>query len=419
MRMWERSLNSIETRPISGTEGQVAANSSMFWSPDNQSIGFYADGAVKRISRDGGAPQVVCRVPNIAVGGTVALCGDIVVGTPSGLLRCRADGGAPSPLTDTSGLSGPTVDFFPTFLQDGQHLLFLRISRADPSSNGLHIADSNLTPAQQTVSRVVETGFGGEFVSGPGNRGTILFVRNGGLWAVPFLADRLAVAGEAVEIYSSVGTFRDSAFFRANQNTLVYRGAFPDYQLTWHSRSGDTLGVAGEPGQYLGLALSPDETMAAVARENRLNRFDQDLWLVDLRRNTTIRFTTDALLESIPAWSSDGQSLVYAGGQNGTSPVRGGCDGGTSRGAAPAIARPETTVPNAQLRPRSARAGTVDLLTVTDGHQNDATFRCLVVTAAGSREGHAADSGRARPNTCDGVAKGRLARVCFQRDRRQ
>ena len=106
MRMWERSLNSIEMRPISGTEGQVSANSSIFWSPDNQTIGFYADGAVKKISRDGGVPQVVCRVPSLAIGGTWNDRGDIVVGTPAGLLRCPADGSTPSPLTDTSGNNG-------------------------------------------------------------------------------------------------------------------------------------------------------------------------------------------------------------------------------------------------------------------------------------------------------------------------
>ena len=90
-RMWERSLNSIEMRPISGTEGQISANSSVFWSPDNQTIGFYADGAVKKISRAGGVPQVVCRVPSLAIGGTWNDRGDIVVGTPVGLLRCPAE----------------------------------------------------------------------------------------------------------------------------------------------------------------------------------------------------------------------------------------------------------------------------------------------------------------------------------------
>ena len=190
MRMWERSLNSIEMRPISGTEGQISANSSVFWSPDNQTIGFYADGAVKKISRAGGVPQVVCRVPSLAIGGTWNDRGDIVVGTPVGLLRCPADGSTPSPLTDTSGNNGTTIDFFPTFLPDGRHLLFLRISRADPSGNGLYMADLNLAPPQQAASRVLETGFGGEYVPGPGNRGSILFARSGGVWAVPFLADR-------------------------------------------------------------------------------------------------------------------------------------------------------------------------------------------------------------------------------------
>ena len=332
LRMWERSLNSIETRPISGTEGQVAANSSIYWSPDNQTIGFYADGAVKKISRDGGAPQVVCRVPSVAIGGTWNDRGDIVVGTPSGLLRCPAEGGTPSPLTDTSASNGATVDFFPTFLPDGQHLLFLRVSRADASRNGLYVADLAVTPAQQTSSRVLETGFGAEYVPGPGDRGTILFARSGGIWAIPFLADRLAIAGEAIEITPSVGTFRDSASFQANQRTLVYRAAVPDYQLTWRSRNGDTLGVAGEPGQYLGMALSPDETMAAVARENRLNRSDLDLWLVDLRRNITTRFTTDSMPESIPTWSADSQSLIYGVGRvghDGLSIVRKRLDGGT------------------------------------------------------------------------------------------
>ena len=46
-RMWERSLESLEIKPISGTEGEVAANSTMFWSPDGQSIGFFQGGSTQ------------------------------------------------------------------------------------------------------------------------------------------------------------------------------------------------------------------------------------------------------------------------------------------------------------------------------------------------------------------------------------
>ncbi len=330
LRMWERSFDAIETRPIAGTEGEVAGNSSIFWAPDSETIGFYANGSVKKIGRSGGVPQVVCNVPGIAVGGAWNERGDVVVGSPAGLMRCAADGGTPLPLTSVRETSSPTVHFFPTFLPNGQHLLYLQVSRSDPSANGLYVADLNLAPAQQNPTRVLDTGFGAEYVAGAGNAGKIVFVRSGALWAVPFLSDRMVVNGAAVQIAESIGTFRDSAFFRANASTLIYRSAVPDYRLTLRSRSGDGLGVAGAPGQFLGVALSPDETRVAVSRENRLNRSEQDLWLIDLRRDTTTRFTADAMPESIPTWSASGDALIYAAGHDAASILRKRLDGGAS-----------------------------------------------------------------------------------------
>jgi Tol biopolymer transport system component len=328
LRMWERAFDALETHSISGTEGELAANSSLFWSPDSQSIGYYADGAVKKIDRDGGAPQLICRVPTIAVGAAWNEQGDVVLGSPTGLLRCPSSGGPPVPLTTVAAADlGTVVHFFPTFLPGARRVLYLQISRVDASRNGLFVADLDLAPGQQSSRRLLETGFSAKYVPGLDRGGRIVFVRDGGLWAVPFDADTLALKGPAVELASSINIFRDSGHFDVNAKTLIYRHGGPGYQMTWLGRTGATLGLVGDPGQYVGLALAPDESRAVVVRENRLNRSDQDLWLIDLRRNTTTRFTADPLPEAMPAWSPAGDALIYALGHDPAAIIRKRLDG--------------------------------------------------------------------------------------------
>src|SRR5688572_28634246 len=320
-RMWERSLDSLEIRPISGSEGEVAANSTLFWSPDGTSIGFYSDGAVKRIARDGGVAEIVCKVSGVAVGGTWSPAGDIVVGnTGGGLVRCPAGGGQATAVTN-GGTSGDAsaargLHLFPLFLRDGQRLLYFRVSRSDPSGNGLYIADLRQPPDRQSQTRILETGFSPRYTVTDSGDERILFVRNRGVWSVGFNSDRLTIEGEPVQVAASVYIFRDGAAFDANGRVLVYRGGAPDYQLVWRNRSGDELATIGEPGSFVGVALSPDATRIALTRENKLNRSDQDLWIVDAARNTTARFTSDPLPESAPAWSADGTSVVFAAGHD-------------------------------------------------------------------------------------------------------
>jgi Tol biopolymer transport system component len=315
-RMWERSLDSLEAKPIGGTEGEPDPSTTLFWSPDSRFIGFYANGAVRRIDRSGGQVQIICRVPSIAVGGTWNQRDEIVVGNVAGgLLRCPAGGGDPVLVAEPAETgSARTGDFFPVFLPDGRRLLYLRISRTDPSIVGLYLADLDRPATAQSKTRLIETGFGARFARTADGHGHILFVRNRGVWAVPFDTRQLVTTGEPVMIVESVGTFRDGAFFDTNGSVLVHRGGTPDFRLAWRDRRGADLGAVGEPGQYTAVALSADGQRAAVTRDNKVNRGDNDLWLVDLQRNTTTPFTSDAFGESVPAWTPDSRSLVYATG---------------------------------------------------------------------------------------------------------
>src|SRR6185295_5498966 len=57
--LWLRALGSFEARPLMATDGGLQP----FWSPDSRSIGFFANGKLKRIDVSGGVPQIVCDAP--------------------------------------------------------------------------------------------------------------------------------------------------------------------------------------------------------------------------------------------------------------------------------------------------------------------------------------------------------------------
>ena len=59
-QLYLRSLDDFVDRPIPGTEGAVA---SVFFSPDGKSIGFFAEGKLKKTSLAGGSPITLCDAP--------------------------------------------------------------------------------------------------------------------------------------------------------------------------------------------------------------------------------------------------------------------------------------------------------------------------------------------------------------------
>src|SRR5206468_332518 len=58
-RLWVRPFDQAAPRSLTGTEGA----SLPFWAPDGRSIGFFADGKLKRIGVSGGSPQILADAP--------------------------------------------------------------------------------------------------------------------------------------------------------------------------------------------------------------------------------------------------------------------------------------------------------------------------------------------------------------------
>ena len=121
-KLWVRPLASLTSQPLPGTEGARAP----FWSPDSQSLGFFAGAKLKKVAVSGGSPVEVCDAIGVG-GGTWNGENIIVFGSGVGPLQKVSFSGGPSTPVATMG-KDETGHWSPWFLPDGQHFLYLSVS---------------------------------------------------------------------------------------------------------------------------------------------------------------------------------------------------------------------------------------------------------------------------------------------------
>jgi serine/threonine protein kinase len=116
-----RPMDKNEPRQLAGTQGALAP----FWSPDGKSLGFFADGKLKRIAVAGGPARVISVAEGPFPGGTWNKH-DVIVFSAEGsgpLYRVDAAGGKPQALTKLS--PEEEAHRWPAFLPDDEHIIFL------------------------------------------------------------------------------------------------------------------------------------------------------------------------------------------------------------------------------------------------------------------------------------------------------
>ena len=141
-QLYLRAMDSLEARPIPGTEGAL----NPFFSPDGQWIGFFAGGALKKVSTSGGGTLTLAEATNPC--GAAWGPNDTIVFAPSvgrGLFEVSAAGGAPQELTRLK--EGEGSHRWPQFLPDGKTLLFTVTSGANIDE----IAAQRLDTGEQRV----------------------------------------------------------------------------------------------------------------------------------------------------------------------------------------------------------------------------------------------------------------------------
>ena len=302
--LWVRPLATLAARALPGTEGAAMP----FWSPDGRYIGFFAAGKLKKVQTTGGAPMELCDATN-GTGGTWNR-NNVIVFTPSPaspLHKVDAAGGMSTPVTTLD--KGETAHRWPSFLPDGQHVLYLALRGTARELRVALLGSTDTTSLGPTESL-------GLYASGH-----LLFTRGGTLMAQPFDPATRQRSGDAFPVAEQVpmGNSGRAVFSVSVTGVLAYYRSAADVmsQLKWSDRTGKTLGVVGDFSAYFNLSLSPDERRIAVSMATA-NPRNRDVWLIDLARaGTASRLTFDPAVDADPIWSPDGLQILFNSNRTG------------------------------------------------------------------------------------------------------
>ena len=312
-RIWVRAMDSVDARALPGAE-TGSDNGLVIWSPDSRFIAFGGGGKLKKIALSGGLAQTLCDLRGAMMEGSWSRGGVIVLGSlTGGLMRVSEVGGALTPLTALDKSRDETYHMIPSFLPDGRHFLYLRVSKTAPEKNGIYAGSLDAKPEEQDSRQLLATTIGAAYAPSPGpgsESGQLLFMREGKLMAQPFNPQRLELTGVPAPVAERVNTYIDLGLFSTSIGVLVYRTVDENLQLTWLDRGGKVLDRVGESGHYTSVALSPDGTRVMVSRVSPETSVKNDLWMLDFSPPRTTRFTFSAY-SNYPVWSPDGSHIVF------------------------------------------------------------------------------------------------------------
>ena len=302
-RLWVRPIDSLDARALPGADDATYP----FWSPDSAFIGFFAQGKLKKIAVAGGPAQTLC-VAADGRGGTWNANGVIVFSAlGDALSRVPAVGGIPTPVTKAANSQR-----FPEFLPDGKHFLF-SISLGKPEANGIYVGSLDGTPPVRLLPDESNAVYGPP--DAPGKVGHLLFRRENTLMAQPFDPGRLEMTGELLPLAEQVGVSRNVAFgaFSASENGVLAYGSgnqgLRNRELVWMDRTGKRLGLIGQSGDMSTAMLSPDEKKISFGLIKQTG--GTDIWLYDVVRGVSSRFTFRPGISQDGVWSPDGSRILF------------------------------------------------------------------------------------------------------------
>ncbi len=302
-----RQLQSREIRELTGTDGAARP----FWSPDSKSIGFSAEGKLKRIDVAGGRPVVLCDQAGPR-GGTWNEAGVILFGNAQGpLRRVSASGGLPVDVIPLDKVSNEQSHYYPQFLPGGKEFSYL-VAYLNEATGERRAALFLASLDNPRGKMILETNHQAVYDASSGH---LLYMLEPGI----LLAQKLELnppklVGEPIRVAEGVGVTTSNRYVNmsvSSNGSLFYgqrQGAGQKIQFGWRDRAGKLVEAIGLPlVARLFFDLSPDDRRLVYYGETKDGA--SDLWVMELANGLSTRMTFGGGRSAV--WSPDGKYIYY------------------------------------------------------------------------------------------------------------
>ena len=318
-RLWVWSLADPGPRPLPGTEN----GSRPFWSPNSEFLGFIDldQRAVKRTTLTAPGSILVCSIRESlpAVRGSV-----VAAWSPDGRTIVFASGFSPVRFYSASAGGGPSeqldvqaaqdlrtkamsVSFLPT-PPERPTLLFSAASPVGGGLSGIYLLDLSsgaLTLLADTIA-VDSMDYS--------RSGHLLLTDEGTLWSQPFSLERLELTGERFRVADGLtpaGVSADGTLLAIEDRGAMQTRFEPTTELVLRDRAGKRIEPIGPPlvGAY-NPVVSPDGQSVLVSAK-RAPADDRDIWLLQFGRNTMRRITSLPGVDDAPSWRPHSREIVF------------------------------------------------------------------------------------------------------------
>jgi len=304
-QLYVRSRDEFVATSIAGTEGTTWGP---FFSPDGESVVFFADRKLKKVSVMGGSPITLCDLEGLGGGGSW-FEDTIVFATHDaptvGLYRVSAAGGEPEILASPDPDKGERMNM-PQILPGGKAVLF---SLAQIRTGNSRVAVLSMETGEQKI--LLEQGSNAHY--SPTGHLVYRLPNTGSLMAVPFDVASLEVTGQPAPILDEGVRTGPSDYAISRSGAFIY---VPEqelsYSLVWVDRKGTETLVTQEKRGYTSPRISPDGKQVLLSIRPSVGP-PAIVLIYDFEQDAFSRLTVEGTALSAAIWSPDGKWITFQG----------------------------------------------------------------------------------------------------------